>query len=61
MGPLPSVKTVLTLQRAYMMHFLFLTQAYSKTFTSKTDLWLVLFIEIYMNFNALFTVQVFTG
>ena len=61
MGPSPSVKTVLSLQRAYMMHFLFLTQTYSKTFTSKKDLWLVLFIEIYTNFNALFTVEEFTG
>ena len=48
MEPLQSVKIVLTLQRACIVHFPYLTRVFSKTSTQKEDLWLVKHFHTYM-------------
>ena len=61
MEPLQSVKIVLTLQRACIMHFLYLTQVFSKTSTQKKDSWLVKYFHIYMmRFDPKFSAEKFT-
>ena len=60
-GPLQSVKIVLTLQRACIMHFLYWTQVFSKTSTQIEDLWLVQYFHIYIiSFDHKFSVRKIT-